>query len=164
MMKNETQKENKKIVVYVDLDNTLVDFMSGVNKCSKEKVAQFEWDENGKQAYDNIPGVFALMEPMKGAVDAFHWLAEHFDTYILSTAPWNNPSAWSDKLEWVKTHLGDSAYKRLILSHHKDLLRGDYLIDDGDRADIQQFQGKHIQIGKEPFKDWTAVLGYFKMI
>ena len=161
-MRNEMQNENKKMVVYVDMDNTLVDFMSGVSKCPKEKVAKYECDENGKQQYDNIPGVFAKMEPMPGAVEAFHWLAKHFDTYILSTAPWNNPSAWSDKLEWVKTYLGDVAYKRLILSHHKDLLRGDYLIDDSDRADILQFQGTHIQIGKEPYKDWKAVLDYFK--
>ncbi len=29
-----------------------------------------------------------------------------------------NPSAWSDKLLWVKRHLGPSAHQRLILSHH----------------------------------------------
>ena len=37
--------ENKKIVVYVDLDDTLVNFMSGVKKCPKETVARFERDE-----------------------------------------------------------------------------------------------------------------------
>jgi len=30
----------------------------------------------------------------------------------------------------VKTHLGADAYKRLILTHHKNLNVGDYLIDD----------------------------------
>ena len=34
-MRNEMQNENKKMVVYVDMDNTLVDFMSGVSKCPK---------------------------------------------------------------------------------------------------------------------------------
>jgi hypothetical protein len=29
---------------------------------------------------------------------------------------------------------GDVAYKRLILTHHKDLNRGDFLIDDRDRS------------------------------
>ena len=100
------------------------------------------------------------MEPMIDAVEAFRWLSEHFDTYILSTAPWNNPSAWCDKLEWGKKYLKDAAYKRLILSHHKDLLRGDFLIDDGDRADILRFQGKHIQIGSAEYPDWQAVIRY----
>ena len=84
--------------------------------------------------YDEIPGIFAKFDPVPGAVAAFHELAAHFDVYILSTAPWNNPSAWSDKLEWVKRHFGDEIgkppYKRVILSHHKHLNHGDYLIDD----------------------------------
>ena len=160
-MRNEMQNENKKMVVYVDMDNTLVDFMSGVSKCPKEKVAKYECDENGKQQYDNIPGVFAKMEPMPGAVEAFHWLAKHFDTYILSTAPWNNPSAWSDKLEWVKTYLGDVAYKRLILSHHKDLLRGDYLIDDRPhKCGADKFIGEVIHFGSSKFPNWDAVVEY----
>lgn len=62
----------------------------------------------------------------------------------------------------MKEHLGEAAHKRLILSHRKDLLKGDYLIDDGDRADILNFEGRHIRIGTEPFKDWTAVIAYFK--
>ena len=63
-----------------------------------------------------------------------------FDTYVLSTAPWENPSAWSDKLVWVKKHLGQLAYKRLILSHHKNLNSGDFLVDDRTRNGVDKFQ------------------------
>ena len=83
---------------------------------------------------DDVPGIFALMQPIDGAVESFVTLSQHFDTYVLSTSPWENPSAWSDKLEWVKKHLGDHAYKRLILTHHKNLQIGDYLIDDRTRT------------------------------
>ena len=153
-----------KKIVYVDLDNTLVDFESGIKKCSPEVLAQYADDGNGKQHYDDIPGLFALMDEMDGAKESFQYLTEHFDTYILSTAPWNNPTAWSDKLLWVKSHLGAPAYKRLILSHHKDLLRGDYLIDDSIKNGVAEFRGKHIQIGTAPFDDWTAVINYFKKV
>jgi len=156
--------EKKKPIVYVDLDNTLVDFMSGVRKVSPQIVAQYEHDEKGKPHYDDIPNVFSIMEPMDGATEAFHFLAEHFDTYILSTAPWNNPSAWSDKLEWVKRYLGDVAYKRLILSHHKDLNRGDYLIDDSTKNGAAEFYGKHICFGSPEFPDWKTVILFFKEI
>ena len=77
-----------------------------------------------------IPGIFALMEPMQGAIESFIELTKYFETYLLSTAPWNNPSAWSDKLLWTKKYLGEHAFKRLILTHHKNLNTGDYLIDD----------------------------------
>ena len=103
-----------KKTLYIDMDNVLVDFTSGLARASKEDLIKYKGNE------DEIPGIFALMDPMLGAVEAFHTLSKHFDTYILSTAPWENPSAWSDKLEWVKKHLGKPTYKRLILTHHKD--------------------------------------------
>ncbi len=78
------------------MDGVLVDFSSGIKKLD-EKIRQNYSDE-----LDNVPGIFSLMEPMKGAVEAFKFLSENFDVYILSTAPWNNPTAWSDKLFWVQ--------------------------------------------------------------
>ena len=157
-------KENKKIVVYVDLDNTITNFKSGVESFPADVQAQFGIDENGKDHSDEIPGLFLKMKEIPGAVDGFHFLAEHFDTYILSTAPWDNPSAWCDKLLWVKLHLGDAVHKRLILSHHKDLLRGDYIIDDNTKNGVSDFQGTHILFGQGEFKDWTAVIDYFKKL
>ena len=71
---------------------------------------------------------------MPGAVESFERVAALYDAYVLSTSPWENPSAWSDKLLWVQRHLGAPAYKRLILSHHKNLNAGDYLIDDAPRT------------------------------
>ena len=83
-----------------------------------------------------------------------------FDTYILSTAPWNNPTVWSDKLLWVKKYLGESAYKRLILSHHKNLNDGHYLIDDRLKNDVDTFKGEHIHFGTDEFPDWDSVSQY----
>ncbi len=115
-----------------------------------------------KILYIDIPGVFAHMEPKPGAIEAYRELAEIYDTYVLSTAPWDNPSAWSHKLEWVKTHLGDVAYKRLILTHHKDLCRGHYLVDDRLKRGAAEFQGKVLLFGSEEYRDWDAVVGYLK--
>ncbi len=103
------------------------------------------------------------MAPMPGAIEAYTELAGLFDTYILSTAPWNNPSAWSDKLIWVKKHLGDVAYKRLILTHHKNLNRGDYLVDDRTKNGVDQFVGKHIHFGTKDYPDWKSVVEYLRL-
>ena len=85
-----------------------------------------------------------------------------FDTYILSTAPWENRTAWSDKLDWVKKHLGTPAYKRLILSHHKNLNDGDYLIDDRLKNGVDRFRGEHIHFGTDKFPDWKTVTQYLR--
>ncbi len=110
-MNNKPEHQEKQIV-YVDMDNVLVDFPSAVDRLPQETFEKY------KGHYDEVPGIFATMEPIKGALEAYRYLAEHFDVYILSTAPWRNPSAWSDKLLWVQHYLGDVAYKRLILTHH----------------------------------------------
>ena len=91
---------------------------------------------------------------------SFKVLTEHFETYVLSTAPWDNPSAWSDKLLWIKNNLGEHAFKRLILTHHKNLNIGDYLIDDRKARGADLFGGEHIHFGAEKFLDWPSVLNY----
>lgn len=69
---------------------------------------------------DNTPGIFSLMQPLDGAIDAYEKLSQKYDAYILFTVPWYNPRAWSDKIMWVKKYLGKTAHKRLILSHNKN--------------------------------------------
>ena len=109
---------------------------------------------------DDVPGIFSKMKPVDGAIEAYEELTKHFDVYILSTAPWNNPSAWTDKLLWVQKYLGDLSHKRLILSHNKNLNIGDYLIDDRLANGASEFKGEHIHFGKKPFTDWGFVLSY----
>ena len=107
-----------------------------------------------------MPNIFSQMYPIKGAIDAYILLSNEFDTYLLSTAPWENSSAWSDKVDWVKKNLGKAAYKRLILSHNKNVNIGDYLIDDRTANGAGQFKGEHIHFGTEQFPDWDSVLKY----
>ena len=138
------------------MDNVLVNFKSAFPKLSKDVLEEYEDNK------DDIPGIFGLMEPMPGAIVSFKELIQHFDTYILSTAPWNNPSAWSDKLHWVKENLGELASKRLILTHHKNLNTGDYLIDDRTARGADKFAGEHIHFGTKKFPDWQSVMKYLR--
>ena len=143
-----------KKILYIDLDNVLVAFESAFPHISEEDKTKY------KARLDEFPGIFSLMEPVHGAIEAFSELAVKFDTYILSTSPWENPSAWSDKLVWVKKHLGSHAYRRLILSHHKNLNVGDYLIDDRLNTGADKFPGELIHFSSDRFPDWNAVAAY----
>jgi 5'(3')-deoxyribonucleotidase len=150
-----------KKTLYIDMDNVLVDFGSGMAACDPTLLKKYE----GRA--DEIPGIFALMQPKPGAIAAYHELSELFDTYILSTAPWENPTAWSDKLEWVKRHLGEPAHKRLILSHNKHLNRGHYLVDDRSKNGAKEFgdvpDQEWIQFDPENDKAWAEVVTYLRM-
>ena len=141
-------------IVYVDMDNVLVNFQSGIDSVSERERESF------KDRLDEVPGIFSKMKPVEGAIEAYQELKKHFDVYILSTAPWDNPSAWIDKLLWVKKYLGDSAHKRLILSHNKHLNVGDFLIDDRTANGADKFKGEHIHFLNGNFKNWDDVLRY----
>lgn len=145
----------KKKVVYIDMDGVIVNFQSGIDCLTEAQKKEYE----GR--YDEVPGIFSQMTPMMDAVASVGWLCKNFDVYILSTAPWDNPSAWTDKRLWVEKHLGRKAYKRLILSHNKHLNKGDYLIDDRTANGAGEFEGKHIHFGTEGFENWVNVLRYF---
>ncbi|MBQ7550949.1 MAG: hypothetical protein IJT04_05435 [Bacteroidales bacterium] len=146
--------------LFIDMDNVLVNFQSGIDRL----------DEKTKQEYkghlDDVPGIFALMDPMPGAVEAVQKLRQRYDLYILSTAPWNNPTAWCDKLNWVKKHFGSDEdspfYKRIILTHHKDLCHGDYLIDDRpEKCGMENFTGELLHFGPDgKYKNWESVVKY----
>jgi 5'-nucleotidase len=97
---------------------------------------------------------------MKDAITSFNLLADKYDTYILSTAPWKNPSALSDKLLWVQKYIGEKAHKRLIISHHKNINKGHYPIDDREKNGSGDFEGEIIRFGSEKLQDWYSVLNY----
>ncbi len=80
---------NKKII-YIDMDGVLADFVKAFNNESEDVTIKY------KKNKDDVPGMFMKMDPMPGAIEGFELLSIRFDVFILSSAPWHNPSAWSD--------------------------------------------------------------------
>lgn len=152
VLHNDTQQRKKRL--FFDMDGVLVDFESGLAQQDEQTLKEYE----GR--CDEIPGLFGLMQPMPGAIEAVHKLNEHYDCYILSTAPWNNPSAWSDKVTWITKHLDDVFHKKMVITHCKNLCKGDILIDDRGKNGTSQFEGEWIEFGSERYPDWNAVLDY----
>jgi 5'(3')-deoxyribonucleotidase len=147
-----------KQILYIDMDGVLVDFQSGIDKLTEqEKIEYF-----GR--YDEAPNIFSKMDPMVGAIHSYRILSEYFDTFILTTSPWENETALGDKLKWIKNHLGDYAYKRMISSHHKHLNMGHFLVDDRIANGAANFMGEHIHFGTDKFPNWQAVLEYLMRV
>lgn len=113
-----------------------------------------------------MPGVYENLEPITQAVDSVYKLLKSplYDVYFLSTAPWDNPEAWTHKRLWIAKHFDEKLVrKRLILCHHKQLLTGDYLIDDRRFNGASEFTGEWIHFGSEAFPDWGTILVYLNL-
>jgi 5'-nucleotidase len=153
LIMNSTKK-----IVYIDMDNVIVDFKSGIEQITPHQRLMYEGD------LDEVEGIFGLMKPLHNSIKSVEFLSKHFDIYVLSTAPWENPSAWSDKIKWIKKYLPEVCHKRLILSHNKHLNSGDYLIDDRTANGAGKFKGEHIHFGQADFPDWDAVIQYLTKV
>lgn len=140
--------------IFFDMDGVLVEFNSALRHIDDETIRRYEGH------YQDIPGFFALMDPMPGAIEVVRKLSQHYEVFILSTAPWKNPSSWSDKRIWVEKFFGDIFFKRIILTHRKDLVMGDYLIDDWGKNGASSFKGEWIQFGFDQFPNWESVVPY----
>ena len=141
-------------ILYVDIDGVLANFNKGV---ANSGLAQ-----KYKGRPDKIPGVYKNLTLIEGAKISVEKLFNSglYDIYFLSSAPWDNPRAWTHKRLWIEKHFGPQTRKRLILSHRKDLQTGDYLIDDSPRNGAIDFNGKWIHFGSEEFPSWKDVLNF----
>jgi 5'(3')-deoxyribonucleotidase len=139
-----------KPIVLIDLDGVLCDFESR----KRELEAQ---GFKGSSIFKH-PHAYKDLAPMPKAIEAWNLLQEKYETYILSTPAWSNPDSWAEKRIWVENYLGKTAHKKLILSHNKGLVIGDYLIDDRTANGVGDFKGEHIHFGTEEYPDWDAVL------
>ena len=143
-----------KPIVYIDLDGVVVDLL---RQMEKELLNSSKQYVDPTDLIDESETIFMDAQPIEGALEAIAQLETKYDVFILSTAPWHNVHSWMQKRLWVEKYL-PTMYKKLILTHRKDLLMGDYLIDDRTKNGAGAFKGKHLHIFTEAYPTWQSVL------
>jgi 5'-nucleotidase len=135
------------IDILVDLDGTMVDFIKGWKKLWNQKhpdrpitndptVPELEIEYASIAKEEEImdimhtPGFFLDLEPLPGAIEAFHQMAACGIELFICSTPTRANTSWSEKADWVEMNLGKEWVKKLILTRDKTVVAGDYLIDD----------------------------------
>ena len=137
-----------KKIIYVDMDNVIADF---------DKAAEQGGWVGPKDRPDKFVN-FRTLNVIPGSQDALKQLNNDFNIFIASTPSWSRPETWADKREWIEEHF-PFLKKKLILTHRKDLLIGDLLIDDSYYRGQPFFHGIWLWFGKnEACKDWSSTL------
>ena len=157
---------NKKIV-YIDMDGVLVDFGKAINDWF---INHPHLEDRYKTFPDHIQGLFRIAPPIKGAIEAVKKLHDSgkYELFIATSAPWGNPQSNTDKRFWIEDYFGDIFHKRMFITHRKDLLMGDYLIDDRLKNGAGEFNGELLRFGYDwendnkpnEYPDWDSILDY----
>tara|TARA_B100000287_G_C20609472_1_gene771453 strand:- start:605 stop:1081 length:477 start_codon:yes stop_codon:yes gene_type:complete len=145
---------NNKLRIYIDMDGVLANFAK----------AEMEHPKFGTKGFKpDLELDFSTFEPMPGAIDAVAKLIDlGHDLFVATTPPWNHPDSWGQKRNWIVKHLPDLS-KKMVLTHRKDLLIGDVLIDDTNWRGQPDFNGTWIHFGKNGI-DWKFCLETIEQI
>ena len=120
-----------------------------------------------KSSPDQIEGVFKNPPPIKNSIESIIKLhnSELYDLFIATTAPWNNPGSFTDKRLWIERYFGDLFKKKMFITHRKNLLIGDYLIDNRLANGAGNFKGELLRFGWDyekkkwnEYRDWDSVI------
>lgn len=147
------------------MDGVLVDLTTNINNWFKEHPHLYE---RYKDNPDHIHGIFRNPPPIEGAIEAVKKIAESgkYEMYIATSAPWGNPESLTDKRYWIEEHFGNLFHKRIVTTHQKNMLMGDYLIDDRKKNGAGEFKGELLQYGLDwendnspnEYPTWESIL------
>jgi len=86
------------------------------------------------------PGFFRHLPVMEDAVDVLKELNDRYEVFIVSAAM-EFPNSLKDKYDWLQDHFPFFSWRQLALCGSKDLVFGDYMIDDHVK-NLKGFKGK----------------------
>jgi len=146
----------KRPTVYVDMDDTAVNYMKQLEKYQKE-YPKYQYPQS-------IIGFFSTMEPMPGFLEAWNTLKEHYNMAFCTRPSIYNLGSYTEKAVWVRDHMGGiEALEDLNLVPKKERIGepGDYLVDDWDIHGQTEFRGEFIHFGRqEGCRTWAEVTKY----
>ena len=133
--------------IFIDMDGVIADFEKGTEKLNPTEKRRPDLHIN----YRNLSVV-------DGAIEAVAKLNADHEVFIASTPPWTRPEVWGHKREWIGEHFPDLK-RKIILTHRKDLLIGDILIDDSKYRGQPDFQGEWYWFNKNwNNRNWEACM------
>ena len=135
--------------IFIDMDGVIANFEKASNEFQRI---------HGKTNRPDKWVDYRNLDVIEGAIEAVAKLNADHEVFIASTPPWLRPEVWGHKREWIGEHFPYLA-RKIILTHRKDLLIGDILIDDSRYRGQPDFQGEWFWFNKNwNNRNWEACI------
>lgn len=148
-------------ILYVDMDNVMNQFVEYIvqvynnwydTQWTFQDVNEYEFyrsfghdDKSGQVILKKMfstPGFWLNIKPQENSTKVLRQLNDRYDTYV-ATMPYNSYNCIPEKLEWLQEHYPFILKDQVIFIHRKNLLLGDYIIDDHPKH-LENFKGTTI--------------------
>ena len=137
--------------IFIDMDGVIANFEKAAENVALEKGVP-------KLSRPDLFVNYRNLDVIEGAIEAVAKLNADHEVFIASTPPWTRPEVWGHKREWIGEHF-PYLKRKIILTHRKDLLIGDILIDDSRYRGQPDFQGEWFWFNKNwNNKNWEACI------
>lgn len=152
----------KKPVLLIDMDGVIADFRKYI--IDNSSITAEEFDSGTEEVSNKVDEfcigdstIFEKLEPIEFSIEYIKPLFNHYEIYFCSTPMYCVPESYKSKRIWLEKHFGELASRRLILTHRKDLIKGDILIDDRKVNGVENFKGIFIHFGTNEYSNWHIV-------
>ena len=147
----------KEFRIFKDMDGVISDFEKGAEKEAVERGVS-------KLSRPDLYVDYRNLDIIDGGKNAVMRLANDHEVFIASTPPWTRPEVWGHKREWIGEHF-PYLKRKIILTHRKDLLIGDILIDDSRFRGQPDFKGEWFWFNKNwNNKNWEACIEWISKL
>ena len=137
------------MIILIDMDEVISDFEGGLRDIWEQKYPHTplfkggvrdtfyigSGDDQGRSELVfkiiHSEGFFESLKPIQGAkeaIDEMHALGHY--VFIVTSPGVSYPNAASEKYRWIEKHFGQYMLERLIITPAKQMVKGDFLIDD----------------------------------
>ncbi len=170
--------------IIIDMDEVIADPMGEmIEWYRKEYKGEVDWDkmlegswvkgfpgEHQALVMERLraPGFFRHLPVMEDSVEVLRELNRQYEVFIVSAAM-EFPNSLKDKLDWLLEHFPFFTWRQLALTGSKDLVHGEYMIDDHVK-NLKGFKGKpyiftaahNLEItGYDRINNWKEAAGIF---
>lgn len=133
----------KNFTICLDMDEVLTQWcqpiLDEVKDHSREDITDWNLERTPRLLANYLSkkhaDFYANLKPIDGALEGVKKLHKFADVYLVTSIPLDLPDALhantlEAKRRWVKRHLPFIGQHKIIVSHHKAMVRGDILVDD----------------------------------
>ena len=143
--------------IFIDMDGVIANFEKAAENVALEKGVP-------KLSRPDLFVNYRNLDVIEGAIEAVAKLNADHEVFIASTPPWTRPEVWGHKREWIGEHF-PYLKRKIILTHRKDLLIGDILIDDSRYRGQPDFQGEWFWFNQNwENRNWKACMKWISKI